>query len=255
MFKSVGSAIIFFTEEFGQMTMLFLRACRSIIRGRFGFKPVIDQMAWLGVNSLSVSIVTAAFVGMVFATQIIREFSRLGAREMVGGIIGLAIWRELGPILTAVVLAGRIGSAIAAELGSMKVTDQVEAMESMAVSPIDYLVVPRVISCVVMLPILITFADFVGYIGGWFIAQFVFNVNPMAYVTSALTMLTTKDIWPGIFIKGPIFGLIISIIATYKGLGAEGGAKGVGAVVTQAVVLSLVSIFISNYFLSDIIFR
>ncbi|HCY37628.1 MAG: ABC transporter permease [Candidatus Margulisiibacteriota bacterium] len=255
MFKLLGSLVISFIDELGNITILGLRAMRSIVKGKVQMRNVIDQMAWLGVNSLAVSVTTAAFVGMVFATQIVTKFSKLGAISMVGGIVGLAVWRELAPILTAVVLAGRIGAAIAAELGSMKVTDQIDAMESMAVSPVDYLVAPRVLSCVFMLPVLIIFADLIGFLGGYFVSVFIFSVNPVSYFTSASTMLTVTDIWPGIFIKGPIFGLIISMIATYKGLSAKGGARGVGEVTTSAVVLALVSIFVSNYFLSQIIFR
>lgn len=255
MFIEVGNKVINFFDQIGGIVLLFLKTIRSIVKGTFNFKNVIDQMAWLGVNSLGVSLITASFVGMVFAMQVIQEFSKLGAVKIVGGVVGLALWRELAPMLTGVVLAGRIGAAIAAEIGSMKVTEQVEALEAMATDPVDYLVAPRIIACTIMLPVLISLADLVGFFGGFGIAVFLFGVNPVSFFESASTMLTPIDIWPGILIKGPVFGLIISLIATYKGLNTVGGAKGVGDVTTKAVVLALVTIFVSNYFLSQMIFR
>lgn len=253
-FDKVGKKVISFLSYIGGMVILSKHTLVSIFSGSVSFKTIIEQMSWLGVKSFPVTSITAVFVGMVFALQIVSEFSKLGAVKMVGGIVGLALWRELAPMLTGVVLAGRIGAAITAEIGSMKVTEQIEAMESMGTDPIDYIVSPRILSCLFMFPILIIYADVVGFLGAFMITVLFFNVNYVAFLSSAQQFLGTYDIWPGIFIKAPIFGLLIAIICCYCGLNTEKGAKGVGDMTTRSVVISLVTIFIVNYFLSELIY-
>ncbi|MBT5855456.1 ABC transporter permease, partial [bacterium] len=206
-----------------------------------------------GVNSLPITVLTALFVGMAFAIQVVKELLRFGAPDLIGGVVALAIWRELGPLLTGVVVAGRVGSAISAEIGSMKVTEQVDALESMSQDPVEYLVVPRVLALSLMLPLLVGIADIVGYLGGFIIAMSSQSVNPYSYVNSAQTMLTPIDIGGGL-IKALFFGGITATIGSYMGLKATSGAKGVGRITRQAVVNALITIFILNYFISLVIF-
>ena len=207
----------------------------------------------LGVNSLPVTVITALCVGMAFTIQVVRELLRFGATEIVGGVVAMAIWRELGPMLTGVVVAGRVGAAISAEIGTMKVTEQVEALEAMSQDPVKYLVLCRVLACTLMLPLLVGIADIVGFLGGFFVAVAGGHVNPYSYISSANRMLTLIDICGGLG-KAVIFGFIISVLSCYVGLTTKGGAKGVGVSTTKAVVISLMAVFIINYFLSLALF-
>ncbi len=211
-------------------------------------------MVRIGVDSLPVAVVTAAFVGMVFAVQIASEFVKFGAGNVVGGVMGIAVARELAPALTAVVIAGRVGSSFAAEIGTMSVTEQIDAIYAMGSDPIKHLVVPRFIASTFMLPILTIFADIVGFFGGYLVAVYVVGINSFGYMDSASSFLGMGDITGGI-IKAIFFGMIISIIGCYMGLKTKGGAKGVGEATTNSVVYSLMAIFVANYFLSLVLFK
>jgi len=239
--------------HWGQITRLFWRVIKLLFRGKPHARRTLEQMVLLGTKSLPIVLITAMFVGMAFTVQVAREFLKFGARDMIGGVVGLAVWRELGPLLTGVVFSGRVGAAIAAELGTMKVTEQIEALETMSQDPVDYLIVPRVLACCFMLPMLVGIADIVGFLGGLLVAIGTGRINVYSYFDSAQTMLTTSDIYGGLF-KGFLFGLVVALISTYMGLTARSGAKGVGKVTTRAVVVSLISIFILNYFLSLALF-
>lgn len=241
-------------EEIGDITILSIQTLFYSIKGNFNLKDLISQMVRVGVESLPVAIVTAAFVGMVFAVQIASEFVKFGAGSVVGGVMGIAVARELAPALTAVVIAGRVGSAYAAEIGTMAVTEQIDAIYAMGSDPIKHLVVPRFIASTFMLPILTIFADLVGFFGGYLVAVFVVGINAYGYMDSASSLLKMNDIIGGI-VKAIFFGMIISIIGCFKGIKTRGGAKGVGEATTDAVVYSLMSIFIVNYFLSLVLFK
>ncbi len=253
MFKALGEWVLSFLENLGGITLLTGRVFKQILLGRVNIWNTLDQMVILGIRSLPITLITALFVGMAFTIQVVREFLKFGASSMVGGVVALAIWRELGPMLTAVVVSGRVGAAISAELGTMNVTEQVEALEAMSQDPVNYLVAPRVIAVAVMLPLLVGMADVVGFLGGFLVAVSTKQVNPYSYFQSADTMLNAFDIVSGL-IKAFFFGLVISLIGCYTGLNAKAGAKGVGLTTTHAVVVSLIVIFILNYFLSVILF-
>jgi len=253
MFENLGARIIAFFVGFGEISLLCFRVFKDIFRGKIHFRNTIDQMMDIGIRSIPVVFVTAVFVGMVFAIQIVKEFLRFGASALIGGVMGLALWRELVPLLSGVVVAGRIGAAITAELGSMKVTEQIEALESMGQNPITFLVVPRVIATTLMIPLLVGAADIIGFFSGFYVAVSSGNVNPYSYFSSADSMLVLKDIYGGL-IKAGLFSFVIAIIGCYMGLRAEGGAKGVGETTTASVVTSLISIFVINYFLSVVIY-
>jgi len=241
-------------EAFGDVTVLFGRTIYAILRGRFSLSNVSAQMVHIGVDSIGVAVVTAAFVGMVFSVQIAYEFVKFGAGNVVGGVMGIAVARELAPSLTAIVIAARVGAAIAAELGTMSVTEQIDALHAMGSDAIKHLVVPRFLACTFMLPVLVIFADLVGFVGGYAVAVYVVGINPYGFLESASSLLTTADILGGI-IKAFFFGMIIATVACYRGLQTRGGARGVGISTTSSVVTSLLSIIVVNYFLSLILFQ
>ncbi|MFA5879748.1 MAG: ABC transporter permease [Candidatus Margulisiibacteriota bacterium] len=253
MFYKLGTQSINFFYELGAIFCHTLKIFSYLIKGKIHIRNTIEQMVIIGLYSLPIIFITSLFVGMVFAVQIVKEFLNFGAGQMIGGVMGLAMWRELAPIMTGVVVAGRSGSAIAAEIGSMKVTEQIEALEAMSQDPMSYLITPRVVACIIMLPLLTGLADIIGFLGGLLISVSTNQVNAGAFIYSAERMLTVTDISGGL-IKAIFFGLVISVIATYMGLNATAGAKGVGETTTKSVVLALVSLFIINYFLSAVLF-
>ena len=210
-------------------------------------------MNFLGISSIGITIVTAFFVGMVFTVQIAKEFIKFGALKIIGAIVGLAFWRELGPILTGLIICGRVGSLIASEISTMKVTEQIDALIVLKKNPIGYLVFPRIIACMIMLPLLVGISDIIGFLSGLLIAVFYAGINPYAYFSSAQTMLTAFDIVGGL-IKAFAFGFLISIISCDQGLRSKNGAQGVGKSTMKAVVFSMIVVFVLNYFMSLLLF-
>ncbi|MFM1841638.1 MAG: ABC-type transport system involved in resistance to organic solvent, permease component [Cyanobacteriota bacterium] len=225
-----------------------------ILQGRIHRRNTVEQMNSVGPESISIAVVTAAFVGMVYTIQIAREFIEYGATTTIGGVVALSLSRELAPVLTAVVIAGRVGSAFAAEIGTMRVTEQLDALYMLKTDPIDYLVVPRVIACALMLPLLTALALFVGMAGGLLVSSSMYGVNPGIFLNSVQAFTELWDVFSAL-IKSVIFGVIIAIIGCNWGLTTTGGAKGVGESTTTAVVTSLLTIFIGNFFLSWIMFQ
>ncbi|MCL6436082.1 MAG: MlaE family lipid ABC transporter permease subunit [Leptolyngbyaceae cyanobacterium HOT.MB2.61] len=225
-----------------------------LLAGKIHRRNTLEQMAVVGPESLLIALLTAAFVGMVFTIQVSREFINLGAGSAVGGVLALALARELAPVLTAVILAGRVGSAFAAEIGTMRVTEQIDALYMLKTDPIDYLVIPRVIACCLMLPLLTILSLITGMIGGMFIAQTLYGISNKVFFDSAQNFLSVWDLCSAP-IKGFFFGALIAVIGASWGLTTTGGAKGVGQSTTTAVVTSLLAIFISNFFLSWVMFQ
>jgi len=253
-FTHFGQRIINFFEHMGNLSILAGQVLFFVITGKSNFQRTVNQVVYLGLKSLPVVILTALCVGMAFTVQVVREFLKFGAAEIVGGVVGLAFWRELGPLMTGVVICGRVGAAISAELGSMTVTEQVEALESMSQDKVEYLVVPRVLATTLLLPILVGISDIVGFFGGFFVAIGTGRINPYSFFGSAEQMLRVSDITGGL-LKGLIFGFVIALFSCYMGLRARGGAKGVGDNTTTAVVVSLILVFVLNYFLSLVVFQ
>lgn len=240
-------------ERLGAAFMLAGRATFHLLKGRISLRNSIEQMAVVGPESVGVALMTAAFVGMVFTIQVAREFIAFGATSAVGGILAIALTRELGPVLTAVVLAGRVGSAFAAEIGTMKVTEQIDALYMLGTDPVDYLVVPRCIACILMLPILNILSLVTGLWGGMIIADFLYGIPRGIYIESIQNFLQSWDIWSSV-IKSGVFGGVVAIIGCNWGLTTSGGAKEVGQSTTAAVVISLLAIFMLNFFLSWALF-
>lgn len=225
-----------------------------LLKGKINRRNTVEQMAAVGPESLLIALLTAAFVGMVFTIQVAREFINLGAGTAVGGVLAISLSRELAPVLTAVILAGRVGSAFAAEIGTMKVTEQIDALYVLRTDPIDYLVIPRLLACCLMLPILTILSFITGMAGGMLISDALYGISHTVFLNSAKNFLSVWDLCSAP-IKGFFFGALIAVIGSSWGLTTSGGAKGVGQSTTTAVVTSLLAIFVSNFFLSWLMFQ
>jgi phospholipid/cholesterol/gamma-HCH transport system permease protein len=257
MFKFIeiiGRTIIRFSEALGQIVILFFHLAKQLFHPPFELRSTFRQMLEIGVKSLPVVLITAVFTGMVFALQTYTGFKRFGAEALVGTVVALSMTRELGPVLTGLIVAGRAGAAMAAELGTMRVTEQIDALETLATNPVKYLIVPRFVAGVFMLPALSTIADITGIIGGYFVTVGLFETSSIVYWKRTWDYLEVSDIYNGM-IKAGFFGASISLISCYKGFYTSGGAEGVGRATTGAVVLSSMTILISDYFLSAWLFK
>ena len=250
----LGKDTILLFEGLGNLVHLFFETLSSIFKRRVKIKLVLEQMVKIGIDSLPIALTSSFFVGMVFAVQIGGEFVKFGASKYIGGVMGIAVARELAPALSGIVVASRVAAAISAELGTMKVTEQISALYALGSNQIKYLVVPRFLACTIMLPLLTIIADIVCFFGAYLVVVYLINASGVDYMTSAQQLLKMSDIYGGIA-KSFVFGMVISIIACYKGLNAKGGAKGVGEATTSYVVASLLALFVLNYFLSVLFFK
>lgn len=241
-------------HRLGKAVLLGGQVVLHLLRGKIHSENVKIQMSAIGPESLTIALVTAIFVGMVFTIQVAKEFINFGATNLVGGVLAVALTRELAPVLTAVILAGRVGSAFAAEIGTMKVTEQIDALSMLRTDPIDYLVIPRVLGCCVMLPLLTIISIVTGMAGGLFIATNLYNIPQSIFLDSIKVLLKPGDLFASA-IKAACFGSMIAVIGCSWGLTTTGGAKGVGQSTTTAVVTSLLAIFIVNFFLSWVMFQ
>ncbi|MDJ0592139.1 MAG: MlaE family lipid ABC transporter permease subunit [Pleurocapsa sp. MO_226.B13] len=254
MTKSIDIKIQVWLQRLLAALFLLGQVIVHLLKGKINRRNTIEQMGIVGPDSLAIALITAAFVGAVFTIQVAREFLNFGAVQAIGGVLALALSRELAPVLTAVVLAARVGSAFAAEIGTMKVTEQIDALYVLKSDPIDYLVIPRLIACCVMLPLLTIISLVMGSIGGIFVATTIYNISQATFIESIQSFLQLWDLISAT-IKAVIFGALIAIIGCSWGLTTTGGAKGVGQSTTTAVVMALISIFIFNFFLSWLMFQ
>jgi len=244
-----------YLETIGKIVLLLMQTINILYRrGVLDWKMLINQMVEVGVNSLPITLLIALFTGIVIGLQTALQFARFGALSMLGGVVALTFARELAPVLTGVVVAGRVGSSFTAEIGSMKVTEQIDALRALAVHPLAYLVLPRLLSCLFMLPILVLFANIIGVMGGYWMSHIYTGIDFRTYVDSIALLLTPGDIWGGLY-KAFFFGLIIALIGCYKGLNVQGGASGVGRATTQSVVVSIILIFLANCIFSALLFQ
>ena len=252
--EKLGSLLVRFTTELGSVLLLAFSAMRLLIFPPFEIKNIFKQMLEIGIRSLPVVLITAVFTGMVFALQTYTGFKRFGAESLVGSVVALSMTRELGPVLTSLIVAGRAGAAMAAELGTMRVTEQIDALETLATNPVKYLIVPRFVSGVTMLPALTIISDLIGILGGYVITVGLFGTSSVVYWKRTWDYLEMNDVYSGL-IKACFFGASIAIISCSKGFYTSGGAEGVGKATTGAVVLSSMTILISDYFLSAWLFK
>ncbi len=249
LFSPIGN----FAAEFGSVWMMFMYTVYWVFRRPFRFGALFTQMEFIGVRSVWVVIATGVSTGMVLALQTYHGFKLFSSESLVGAIVALSMTRELGPVLTAIMVTGRAGSAIAAELGSMRVTEQIDALTVMALNPVKYLVVPRVVASLLMLPILTVIADFAGIVGGYFVGVNLLGISEGTYVARMTKYVDLNDIYNGLA-KAACFGIILSIISCYKGFNTKGGAQGVGRSTTEAVVISSITILVADYVLTSLMF-
>lgn len=242
--EAIGSFVLRRFGEIGTIVMLYGETMRAL-RHKPRMRHILNQMSHLGVDSLLIVSLTLLFTGVVFTLQTADVLIRFGAQGTVGGIISIAIGRELGPVLVAVVCAGRVGAAITAEISTMKVTEQIDALRVMAVSPIDYLLVPRMLACMIVVPLLTVFGDVIGVFGGWLIAVYYEGISSYAYMNSIHVFVELFDLTGGV-IKAVFFGNVIAVLGCYYGLHCPDGAEGVGRATTKTVVSSIIVIFILN---------
>ncbi|MDX1763512.1 MAG: ABC transporter permease [bacterium] len=253
LLENTGRRLLAFMEETGKVMVLLTHAIVWGFRRPLYLNNTIKQMLEVGVNSIPVVLITATFTGMVLALQTHTGFQRFNAESLVGTVVALSMTRELGPVLTGLIVAGRAGSAMAAELGTMRVTEQIDALYTLATNPVKYLVVPRLVAGVVMLPVMTILSDIVGIYGGLFVSVSVLDANRTIYIKRTWDFLEFNDVYSGLF-KAAVFGLIISLVGCYKGFYTRGGAEGVGKATTGSVVISSMLILIFDYLLTAILF-
>ncbi len=252
LLEAVGRFIINRLAEFGTIVLLYVDTMKQL-RHKPRIDHIVAQMSHLGVDSLLIVSLTLLFTGVVFTLQTAHEFIRFGAQSTVGGVIAIAIGRELGPVLVGVVCAGRVGAAITAEISTMKVTEQIDALRVMAVSPVDYLIVPRMLACMIVVPILTIFGDVIGVAGGWLVAVHYSGISSYLFMNSIQSFAEMYDLTGGL-IKAIFFGNVIAVLGCYYGLNCPDGAEGVGKATTKTVVASIIVIFILNAGLTFVIY-
>jgi len=238
--------------EIQAFSLLAARAIANIFRRPRYIQDTFQQMDAIGVNSLSIILLTGFFTGGVLALQSSKSLQSFGAVNLTGQLVALSLIRELGPVLTALMIAGRVGSGIASELGSMVVTEQIDAMRALGTDPTKKLVTPRMIACTTMVPLLTVMADLLGLVGGWIVSFYTLRLNTNLYWSTALRSLEYTDALEGL-VKPFVFGFIVGMIGCYFGLRTTGGTRGVGKSTTQAVVFASIIVIICDFFLSKII--
>ncbi|MEZ4753269.1 MAG: ABC transporter permease [Bdellovibrionota bacterium] len=236
-------------ESLGAYGCMLKEVLKDISSKGINYKEVSKQMVKIGIESIPIVVITAAFSGMVLALQTAYGLQRFGAKNYVGNIIGLALVRELGPALSALVLCGRVGAGTAAEIGSMVVTEQVDAIKALGANPIRKLVTPKIVAAVISIPLLVVLADFIGIYGGGLVAIYELDLTAHSYFQSIVNTTYIRDVIDGL-IKSGIFGFLFVSIACFKGLNTRGGTEGVGLTTTATVVVSSIVVLISDYFLT-----
>jgi len=255
-FEKIGAPVIGWFRITGEFTTLAVQTSYWILLFPFHKKPVksqtaFEQMVFMGVHSVVIVFFVTFFTGVVLAMQSAYQLSKMGGTIYVASLVSVSLCRELGPVLTALVIAGRIGASITAELGSMKVNEQIEALETMAINPVRFLVAPKLVSLFLMLPCLTVLGDFAGMIGGYVVGVYSLHINPHLYIQTAFKYLTLKDIYTGLS-KSFAFAIIIVLVGSYQGLKTRGGAVGVGQATTISVVTSFIWIIIADCLITGI---
>ena len=248
----IGKKTASFVSDMGAVIIFCGQTLRWTFSRPFYLKNLLKQMEQIGVNSVPVVLTTAISTGMVLALQSYTGFKRFGAQSLIGAVVSLSMTRELGPVLTGLMVAGRAGASMAAELGTMRVTEQIDALYTLATNPMKYLVVPRFLASTIMMFFLSALGMYIGILGGYFVGVKVLGTNPVTYINQSINNTRVSDIWYGL-IKSLVFGAVVGLIGCYKGFNTEGGAEGVGKATTGAVVVSCMLILILDYFLSALL--
>lgn len=250
LFLKANSLFIWLADETGKFAQFASLFFRWISQKPVRWRNFIAQANAIGVDSAPIIFLVSFFTGAVFALQTGYAFRLFNAETLVGSTVGLTLTRELAPVFTALMVIARMGSSMAAELGSMRVTEQIDALETMAINPYHYLVVPRVVASVVMMPLLTMLFNFVGFVGAYMVGVGLLNIPEGPFINRMEYYVDPKDIFGGLF-KAVIFGFLLSIISCYQGYRTSGGAAGVGRSTTRAVVIASVTILIVDYFLTQ----
>jgi len=247
--RFLGLSTLALLGYLGDLVFLILEALRSVVSTPIRWRLALQQILEVGFRSQLVVIVTGAFTGAVFAAQTYFQFHKLSMDTAVGAVVAVSMFRELGPVLTGLMVAGRVGAAMSAEIGTMKVTEQLDALRSMGVHPVDYLVVPRMIAMVVSMPLLVAECVGIGIMAGQFVAVKMMGVSEVYYVNYMQKFTALRDLEMALT-KGGVFGILIVFVACNEGLKAQEGAVGVGRATTEAVVKGSLAILIVNFFLT-----
>jgi len=242
-----------FFEEMGRFFQLVGRIFAWTPRPPYDWRELLRQMVKVGVDSVPVVFLTALFTGMVLALQTFSVLRRFNAESFVGSLVALSMVRELSAVLSGLIVSGRAGSAMGAELGTMRVTEQIDALEVMATDPVHYLVVPRVWATTIMLPLLVVMGNGVGIMGGYTVAVVLMGANPVSYLDKSFQYMDSSDLFSGV-IKAAVFGFLLAAIGCQQGFYTTGGAEGVGRSTTAAVVVASIAILISDFFLTRLLF-
>ena len=248
LFAPLGREILGAAEEMGHFVFLVRSTFQWMLRSKIEWRQTLIQMGRIGVDSLPVTAMTMFFTGMVLSLQsgaTTKHFFNVPL--FLGTVVSFSIVMELGPVLTAVVIAGRAGAAIAAELGTMKVTEQIDALYTLGTDPVRYLVIPRLLAFLMVLPLLTVVSDFTGILGGLFVARVKYDIPTIVYWHDIIDNMQIKHFVHG-FLKTFVFAFIVSMVSCYKGVTTRGGAEGVGKATTQAVVISMVLVLVVDYF-------
>lgn len=252
-FHKLGSSTLNFLQEFGQVSRLFFGIVKSFAQIPKSKKIILYQMEHIGVNSLPLVLIIAVFTGAVSAWQAAYQLKGIAPLSFLGGATSRAIITELGPVLTGIVIAGRVGASIAAELGTMKVTEQIDALETMAINPVRYLAMPRFLASVLMLPILVIFANAIAIVGAYIVSNYFLGVSFAVFFNSVKRFFDISDMVSGL-IKTIFFGGVTSLLGCHIGFKTEGGAEGVGLSTIRSFVISAALILILDYVLWMLIF-
>ena len=249
----IGRVVLAFLQTIGDITLFAGRAIGHGLVRPYYPRAILRQMVDIGYYSLPVVGLTAIFTGMVLALQSYTGFSRFEAESAVATIVVLSMTRELGPVLAGLMVAGRVGASIAAELGTMRVTEQIDALSTLATDPYKYLVAPRLLAGLLMLPLLVLVADVIGVFGGYLIGIYKLGFGPQEYINNTVEFLETMDVVSGL-VKAAVFGFLVALMGCYQGYHSRGGAQGVGAATTKAVVSASILILTANYIVTEVFF-
>ena len=251
--QPIGRTVLVFFQVAGRLALFAASALSHCLRPPLYPRLIGRQMIEIGYYSLPVVGLTAIFTGMVLALQSYTGFARFSAESAIPNVVVISITRELGPVLAGLIVAGRVGAAMAAEIGTMRVTEQIDALDTLATNPFKYLVVPRLIAGVTMLPLLVLTADIIGVFGGYLVSIYKLGFNPAIYLQNTIDFVQAQDVISGL-VKASVFGFIITLMGCYHGYNSRGGAQGVGAATTNAVVSASILILCSNYFITELFF-
>ena len=253
LLQPIGAAVLIALEQIGRIALFAIEAIALAFRPPFRLRLIGRQLIDVGYYSLPVVGLTAIFTGMVLVLQSYTGFTRFNAEAAIPNVVVISLTRELGPVLAGLMVAGRIGAAMAAEIGTMRVTEQIDALSTLSTNPIKYLVVPRLLAGLISLPLLVAVADIIGVFGGYVIAIYKLGFNSSAYIKNTVDFVTSLDVVSGL-VKAAVFGFIVALMGCYNGYHSRGGAQGVGAATTNAVVSASILILTFNYAITELFF-